>query len=146
MLIRCPSCNLTISDQALNCPKCGRPLKDVHRGNKGNKTQSGCWIYFLLGFGVLWFVFSQEAKQEDEAKEEYLRSHPLTEHQQAANKHFNTCYQYCHKSAYVWSERQKYYSLLGEGCYSDDRDDPRYPDATYPWNANAPRPWISPNK
>jgi hypothetical protein len=26
-------------------------------------------------------------------------------------------------------------------CHDDNRDDPRYDDATYPWNANAPQPW-----
>ncbi len=36
---------------------------------------------------------------------------------------------------------QKRNALLGEGCYSDDRDDPRYHQATYPWNGY--KPWQS---
>jgi len=148
MLIRCPECNLTVSDQAVSCPKCGRPLKYKATSSvepKGRKSRSRFWIYFL-GLGVLWFVGSEWAKKEHEAEEQYLKEHPLTAKQVATNKHFNTCYQYRNMSRTVWSETQKYYSLLGEGCYSDDRDDPRYGDATYPWNANAPQPWKSLNE
>ena len=28
-----------------------------------------------------------------------------------------------------------------EKCYFDEREDPRYKDATYPWNREAPEPW-----
>lgn len=95
----------------------------------------------IVGF-VIFVIYSDYTdKQEKEAEQQYLNEHPLTETQLAANKHFNTCWQYAHMPSSVWSDQQRNTMLAVEGCHSDDRDDPRYGEATYPWNANAPHPW-----
>ena len=83
----------------------------------------------------------QQAKQEEAAKEKYYLEHPKTAAQVRADGHFNTCWQYRNTPTSVWSDNQKEMMLGMEGCYEDDRDDPFYRDATYPWNANAPQPW-----
>src|SRR5580692_10336602 len=87
--------------------------------------------------GLLAFITysHKEDQREKEAEENYYKAHPLTEKQETANKHFNTCYQYRHTPTSVWSDNQRKMMLLGEACYPDDRDDPRYGDATYPYNA-----------
>jgi hypothetical protein len=100
-------------------------------------------IYAVLIAGTISFVIfaDHQAKQDQDAEATYLKGHPPTDKQLAANKHFNTCWQYRHAPASVWSDKQRRMMIDAEGCYSDDRDDPRYNDASYPWNANAPTPW-----
>lgn len=95
-------------------------------------------VIVFLAAAKIWDVLAEKDKREEAAREFYFRN--LASPQQlAANEHFNKCAQYRHTSSTVWSERQKHYALVGEGCYSDDRDDPRYREATYPWNNY--KPW-----
>jgi hypothetical protein len=100
-------------------------------------------IYLLLGGGLAWFVqySNDEAKKEDGARQTYLKEHPTTQKQAAADAHFSKCSRYRATPTSVWSDNQRNMMLGAEGCYSDDRDDPQYLDATYPWNASAPQPW-----
>jgi hypothetical protein len=95
-------------------------------------------IIVFLAVAKAWDVIAEKDKREEAAREFYLRN-LASPQQRAANEHFSKCAQYRRTSSAVWSERQKYYALLGEGCHSDDRDDPRYPEATYPWNDY--KPW-----
>jgi hypothetical protein len=93
--------------------------------------------------GLAWCVQSadEQAKKDEAAKQKYLNEHPLTSRQTAANEHFLTCWKYNRMPSSVWSDNQRRMMLSSEGCYSDDRDDPRYGEATYPYNGNAPQPW-----
>lgn len=98
----------------------------------------------LLTIGAVGFVAyaNQTAKRELEAEKEYLKLHPLTEKQVAANDHFSACWHYRNASHVVLTEKQRNMLLRAEKCYFDERKDPRYGDATYPWNKDAPPPWI----
>jgi hypothetical protein len=102
----------------------------------------GLW-FILAAAGILWFVgySNDQAKKENAARDEYLAAHPLTLKQISANKHFSDCWGFSHASSRDISENQRKMWLGIEGCYDDSRDDPRYSDASYPWNANAPHPW-----
>ena len=49
MLIKCPECELQVSDKAMNCPHCGYPLKDntlskvvKKTAKKHRKLPNGC--------------------------------------------------------------------------------------------------------
>ena len=100
-------------------------------------------LFAVLAIGLVSFVaYANDAVRKDEqAKKRYLEEHPLTERQVAANNHFGACWQYRNASSYVLSEKQRNMMLRAENCYLDERDDPRYGDATYPWNRDAPQPW-----
>jgi len=100
-------------------------------------------LFAVLAIGLVSFVaYANDAVRKDEqAKKRYLEEHPLTERQVAANNHFGACWQYRNASSYVLSEKQRNMMLRAENCYLDERDDPRYEDATYPWNRDAPKPW-----
>lgn len=84
---------------------------------------------------------NQAAKRELETEQQYLKRHPLTEKQVAANAHFSACWHYRNASHIVLTEKQRNMLLRAEKCYFDERKDPRYGDATYPWNHEAPQPW-----
>jgi type II secretory pathway component PulL len=88
-----------------------------------------------------WILDSDQRASDAAAQEFYMRN-VATPEQKAANAHFNKCAQYRARGSAYWSDQQKYYALLGEGCHSDDRDDPRYPDATYPYNNLKPWPHV----
>jgi hypothetical protein len=100
-------------------------------------------LVIVLGALKLYDTTDCKSKQEKMTEDQWRMEHGYSPQQLAANEHFNKCAQYRRTPLSVWSERQKYYALLGEGCYSDDRDDPRYPEATYPWNDY--KPWQSQN-
>ncbi len=97
----------------------------------------------LLVFGAVGLVvYANHAAQRDEdAEQNYLKRHPLTEKQVAANAHFSACWHYRNASRIVLTEKQRNMLLRAEKCYFDEREDPRYGDATYPWNHEAPQPW-----
>jgi len=84
---------------------------------------------------------NQAAKKDEQAEKQYLKQHPLTEKQITANAHFSTCWHYRNASRIVLTEKQRNMLLRAEKCYFDEREDPRYGDATYPWNHEAPGPW-----
>jgi len=94
-----------------------------------------------LAVGAVGFVWYSLNKPSEGAvaEERWRNTHGYSAQQLAANAHFNKCAQYRNTSSRVWSDQQKYYALLGEGCRSDDRDDPHYAEATYPWNEY--KPW-----
>jgi len=96
----------------------------------------------LLVFGAVGLVaYANHAAQRDEdAEQNYLKRHPLTEKQVAANAHFSACWHYRNASHIVLTEKQRNMLLRAEKCYFDERKDPRYGDATYPWNHEAPQP------
>jgi hypothetical protein len=97
----------------------------------------------LLATGAVGLVAyaNQAARKDEEAEEQYLERHPLTEKQLAANAHFSACWHYRNASHIVLTEKQRNMLLRAEKCYFDERADPRYGDATYPWNHEAPQPW-----
>ena len=84
---------------------------------------------------------NQAAKKDEQAEKQYLKQHPLTEKQVAANTHFSACWHYRNASRIVLTEKQRNMLLHAEKCYFDEREDPRYGDATYPWNHEASQPW-----
>jgi hypothetical protein len=100
-------------------------------------------LFAVLAIALVSIVaYANDAARKDEqAKKRYLKEHPLTERQVAANDHFGACWQYRNASSYVLSEKQRTMMLRAENCYLDEHDDPRYGDATYPWNRDAPQPW-----
>ena len=95
----------------------------------------------VIGAVCLISYANQAAKRDEEAEKEYLKWHPLTEKQVTANTHFSACWHYRNASHLVLSEKQRNTLLRAEKCYLDEREDPRYGDATYPWNRDAPQPW-----
>jgi hypothetical protein len=107
------------------------------------KPRSRRLLLALLAIGLVSFVAyaNVAASKEEEAKKRYLEEHPLTERQIAANNHFGACWEYRNASSYVLTEKQRNRMLRIEQCYLDERDDPRYDDATFPWNRDAPQPW-----
>jgi hypothetical protein len=100
-------------------------------------------LFTLLAIGAVGLIVyaNQAAKKDEEAEQDYLKRHPLTEKQVAANAHFSACWHYRNASHIVLTEKQRNMLLRAEKCYFDERQDPRYGDATYPWNHEAPRPW-----
>jgi hypothetical protein len=84
---------------------------------------------------------NQAAKKDEQAEKQYLKQHPLTEKQITANAHFSACWHYRNASRIVLTEKQRNMLLRAEKCYFDEREDPRYSDATFPWNHEAPEPW-----
>ena len=84
---------------------------------------------------------NQAAKKDEQAEKQYLKQHPLTEKQVAANAHFSACWHYRNASRIVLTEKQRNMLLRAEKCYFDEREDPRYGDASYPWNHEASQPW-----
>lgn len=97
----------------------------------------------MLAIGAVGLIAyaNQAAKSDEEAEEQYLKLHPLNEKQVAANAHFSACWHYRNASHIVLTEKQRNMLLRAEKCYFDEREDPRYGDATYPWNHAAPQPW-----
>jgi hypothetical protein len=100
-------------------------------------------LFALLAIGAAGVVvYLNDAANKDEgAEKRYLKEHPLTDEQVAANNHFSTCWQYRNASPLVLPEKQRSRMLRAENCFLDERDDPRYQFATYPWNPDAPQPW-----
>ncbi len=102
------------------------------------------WIVgaaILIGLAIFIRIADEDAASDSAAEKQYYLDHPKTAVQQAADDHFLNCVNYRNTSHSVWSDKQRALMLAIEGCFSDDHDDPRYSDATYPWNAYAPHPW-----
>jgi hypothetical protein len=100
-------------------------------------------LFAVLAIGAVAGVgyLNNAANRDEGAEKRYLKDHPLTDAQVAANNHFSACWQYRHASPLFLPERQRNQMLRAEQCFLDERDDPRYADATYPWNPDAPQPW-----
>lgn len=100
-------------------------------------------LFAALAIGAVSLVvyLNETANREEEAEKQYLQTHPLTEKQVTANAHFDACWQYRNASSFILSEKQRNMLLRAEKCYLDEQQDPRYADATYPWNRDAPQPW-----
>lgn len=98
----------------------------------------------MLAIGAIGLIAyaNQSAETSLETEQAYLKRHPLTAKQTAANAHFSACWRYRNASHIVLTEKQRNMLLRAEKCYFDERKDPRYGDATYPWNHEAPQPWI----
>lgn len=97
----------------------------------------------LLAIGAVAFIAyaNQAAERDEEVEKDYLKRHPLTEKQAAANAHFSACWHYRNATHIVLTEKQRNMLLRAEKCYFDEQEYPRYGDATYPWNHEAPQPW-----
>ena len=97
----------------------------------------------MLAIGAVGLVAyaNQTATTELAVENAYLEKHPLTQKQVAANAHFSACWHYRNASHIVLTEKQRNMLLRAEKCYFDERKDPRYGDATFPWNHEAPQPW-----
>ncbi len=98
-------------------------------------------LLFTIGVVGLVVYANQTAKRELETEQQYLKRHPLTAKQVAANAHFSACWHYRNASRIVLTEKQRNMLLRAEQCYFDERKDPRYGDATYPWNHEASETW-----
>jgi RNA polymerase subunit RPABC4/transcription elongation factor Spt4 len=120
----CRECGNQISTKAKTCPHCG--IKSPTR------TKSSV-IGAVVILGIISFVVISKIQgdKEEAAEQECLKEHPLSPVQATARHHFGTCYQYRHMPSSVWSDDRRALMLLSEGCYSDDRDDPRYDDAAW---------------
>ena len=62
-LINCPDCGTDVSDAAVACPKCARPIaaSGLNRSvasNKSKQNTSGCLVVFVLAIGGLWLFHS----------------------------------------------------------------------------------------
>lgn len=100
-------------------------------------------LFATLAIGAVGFIAyaNQAAEKDEEAEKQYLKMHPLTKKQLAANAHFEACWQYRNASSFILPEKQRNMLLRAEKCYLDERQDPHYEYATYPWNRDAPQPW-----
>lgn len=67
---------------------------------------------------------NQAAKRELETEKDYLKRHPLTPTQAAANAHFSACWHYRNASHIVLTEKQRNMLLQAEKCYFNERKDP----------------------
>jgi hypothetical protein len=64
-LIKCPECHSDISEQALNCPKCGHPLRNtaISQNNKTvRKTSPLTWILFVALLITLAIIVENNVK------------------------------------------------------------------------------------
>jgi predicted amidophosphoribosyltransferase len=62
-LIPCPTCQKPIADDALECPKCGRP-DPFRREQNSTRTRKLIAITILMALGsYLWFVVIPDFKQ-----------------------------------------------------------------------------------
>jgi hypothetical protein len=55
-LIKCHSCGIEVSDQAITCPKCGQPFRNttIELTNKKWKlTKLFGWVFLVLGIYLL---------------------------------------------------------------------------------------------
>lgn len=100
-------------------------------------------LFAMLMIAAAGFVayLDEAARQDEEAEKQYLKEHPLTEKQVAANAHFSACWQYRNASSFILSEKQRNMLLRAEKCYLNEQQNPHYENATYPWNQDAPQPW-----
>ncbi len=99
------------------------------------------WLIFAgIALSFAMAAGQVETDRKQLTKENYYREHPLTPAQIAANQHFVLCWQYRNTPHSVWPDHARETMLAFEGCYSDDRDDPRISAAAYPWNESAPHP------
>jgi len=134
-LAACRECGRQASSEAKICPQCGIewPILPTWTAYDAIKAV----IYGLIVLCVIFIVANyillgrERVQKEEQPEQQCLNEHPLNPKQISARKHFDTCWQYRHTSSAVWSDNQRRLMLLGEGCYSDDRDDPRYQDADY---------------
>lgn len=52
MLIKCPECELQVSDKAMNCPHCGYPITSstpVRKTSKKKTLETAQWFWTDLG-------------------------------------------------------------------------------------------------
>lgn len=69
MLIKCPECNLQVSDKALACPHCGYPLKPEIKKAKIKKTKRR---RLPNGFGQISEIKGRALKKPFRAMKEHL--------------------------------------------------------------------------
>lgn len=46
-LIKCPECELQVSDKALSCPHCGFPLRETHEQKRRSIQSEGDYLMDL---------------------------------------------------------------------------------------------------
>lgn len=99
------------------------PPRQVYAPTRKKGWIRVCVILVVSGF----FIYSKiGAEQREEARQECLKSHPLTERQKAAQEHFGRCF--LDRRIRTLSDRQLTTLFIRDSCYSDDRDDPFYED------------------
>jgi hypothetical protein len=131
----CRECGKQVSSEAEECPNCGidspiRPIRTALDTIKAVIRGLIATCVFLIIANVV-LNMTETAKKEEQVEQQCLAEHPLNPSQFAARKHFSTCWQYRHTPSSVWSDNRRMLMLAGEGCYSDDRDDPRNEDADW---------------
>ena len=131
----CRECGKSASSQASVCPHCG-----VDAPIQAPQTIFDTIVALLKGLialcifliaGNIGLNLWDSEKDKERVEQKCLNEYSLSSQQIAARKHFNTCWQYRNTPSSVWSDNQRKMMLAGEGCYSDDRDDPRYQDANW---------------
>lgn len=138
-LIQCSACGKDVSDEAKACPQCGHPLQPASAKKAGSAARVGCLgLLGLLGLFILWVWIGGEHDQE--IKEAYLKAHPIAV---AANAHFLACAMakddMSQKDDPVRASLGNFRWRL-EGCYPNNFEDPRYWNATSPFNPYN-KPW-----
>ena len=131
----CRECGKQVSSEAKSCPHCGvaSPIVPTRTAYDTFKAviQGLIAVCFLLIAANIFLNMRETAEKKEQAEQQCLSEHPLNPKQVSARDHLNKCEKYRHTSSSVWSDNQRKFMLLGEGCYSDDRDDPRYLDADW---------------
>jgi hypothetical protein len=134
-LSSCRECGKQVSSEAKGCPYCGIDSPVLTTGTVFDTIKAvvkgliAICVFLIVANVVL--NMRETAKKEEQVEQQCLDEHPLNPKQIVARKHFSACWQYRHTPSSVWSDNQRKLMLLGEGCYSDDRDDPRYLDADW---------------
>jgi hypothetical protein len=129
----CRECGKQVSSEAKSCPHCGvdspiLPVRTAFDTFKALIQGSIVLCLFLIAANIFLNV-REAADMKEQAEQRCLTEHSLTPNQVAVREHFNKCWKYRHTPSSVWSDNQRRIMLLGESCYSDDRDDPHYADA-----------------
>lgn len=91
ILIKCPECNVTVSNTANTCPHCGYNIKKhftKHNNANGNKYVYIVIIVTLCIIGLIaWRAYTTKAKQEArEAAQEWLDNFDKREAEHYLNK------------------------------------------------------------
>jgi len=97
----------------------------------------------LNAAGLLSLILALGVITSEGGEQDYFKSHPLTQEQIEANRHFARCWELRTKDNPEWTAGRRQYLLDAEGCHRDARLDPRIKNATYPWNPDAPHPLVN---
>jgi hypothetical protein len=137
----CRECGKQVSSEAKSCPYCGvdspvRPTRTAFDTIRA-VIKGLIAICILLIAANIFSNIGEAEREKERIEQQCLNEHPLNAKQISARAHFSTCWQYRRTPSSIWSDNQRNLMLLGESCYPDDRDDPRYLDAN--WDLCKPR-------